>query len=383
MDTSTVLTRQHKTSRKRKRRSKLLKAAMIVCSLILLFFGGFMIWFYLTPSGSQLRYVLADTIITSRHRYLAKYLIGQKNLETRVAAINNQFNSWGVIKNNTKASIPSNTSKDGTASAASNKNKNQLVRIENVKGKTIDGGTFKGFIMYIKDPKDLRVNIPDHVGHGDKVVNMAKKTGALAAFNGGGFVDPNWKGNGFQPQGVVFSGGQLFYNDSDMNTPVNVVGFDDKGHMIAGKYTVKKMEDMHLQEAVSFMPRFIVNGKGLVKNEADGWGIAPRTCIAQKKDGTVMVAVIDGRQPGYSVGATLYDVQKLFLARGAIIAANLDGGTSTILVHNDKIVNSPYHTKDGLYLPTAWMVYKNPDKVHIKNIWKGMDPSKIDASTWK
>ncbi|UUZ87256.1 phosphodiester glycosidase family protein [Paenibacillus sp. P26] len=42
---------------------------------------------------------------------------------------------------------------------------------------------------------------------------------------------------------------------------------------------------MGVQEAVTFAPKFIVNGVGLIKNQADGWGIAPRTSMAQKEDG--------------------------------------------------------------------------------------------------
>ena len=29
-----------------------------------------------------------------------------------------------------------------------------------------------------------------------------------------------------------------------------------------------------------------------------GWGVGPRTAIGQRKDGTVLFLVIDGRQPG-------------------------------------------------------------------------------------
>ena len=45
--------------------------------------------------------------------------------------------------------------------------------------------------------------------------------------------------------------------------------------MIAGKYKVSELLEMGVQEAVSFSPRFIVNGVGQIKSQADGWGIAP------------------------------------------------------------------------------------------------------------
>src|SRR6185437_12636762 len=109
------------------------------------------------------------------------------------------------------------------------------------------------------------------------------------------------------------------------------MGIDKDGQMIAGRYSPTELLKMNVMEAVSFAPRFIVNGVGQIKDEADGWGIAPRTVMAQKADGSIMFLIIDGRQPTYSIGGTLYDAQQILLENGAIIAANLDGGASTVL----------------------------------------------------
>lgn len=43
--------------------------------------------------------------------------------------------------------------------------------------------------------------------------------------------------------------------------------------MIAGNYSLNELSDLGVQEAVSFQPRLIVNGKGLIKNAAEGWGL--------------------------------------------------------------------------------------------------------------
>lgn len=42
--------------------------------------------------------------------------------------------------------------------------------------------------------------------------------------------------------------------------------------MIAGNYSLEELSKLEVQEAVSFQPRIIVNGKGLIKNAAEGWG---------------------------------------------------------------------------------------------------------------
>jgi exopolysaccharide biosynthesis protein len=104
--------------------------------------------------------------------------------------------------------------------------------------------------------------------------------------------------------------------------------------------------------------------------------------MAQKKDGSIMFVVIDGRQPGYSIGASLYDVQQILLENDAIIAANLDGGASTVLVKDNEIVNRPSSKWGERYLPTAWLVFDNPESVYVRNAWEGLDPNHIDPSKW-
>ncbi|WNR43244.1 phosphodiester glycosidase family protein [Paenibacillus roseipurpureus] len=327
-------------------------------------------WLFLSASGTDLRYMMADTLITTQHRDWAKYVIGSSELQKRVNAYSKKFDEMGVEKDLGLVHI------EPQPSVAPTVVKKDLVTIE-----PISGTNFKGHLVTISDPTKLRIAVPEKAGKGEKVSSMVKRTGAVLGVNGGGFVDPNWEGNGFQPEGVVISGGKIFYNDKGMNGTVSIVGIDKMGRMIAGKYKVSELLEMGVQEAVSFSPRFIVNGVGQVKSQADGWGIAPRTCMAQTKDGSILFAIIDGRQT-HSIGATLYDIQEIFLAHGAITAANLDGGASTVLVHNNAIINKPSSEYGERYLPTAWLVFEHPETAVIKNVWEGLDISKIDPSKW-
>ena len=54
-----------------------------------------------------------------------------------------------------------------------------------------------------------------------------------------------------------------------------------------------------------------------------------------------LVIVADGRQPGYSDGMTLPELQNLMVQYGAQTALNLDGGGSTELWFSGQILNSP------------------------------------------
>lgn len=113
---------------------------------------------------------------------------------------------------------------------------------------------------------------------------------------------------------------------------------------------------MDAAEGITFGPPLIVDGQKMITDGDGGWGIGPRTAIGQKKDGTVIFLVIDGRQPGYSTGATLRDVQDVLYEEGCYIAANLDGGSSTTLYYNGKVVNKPADLLGERMIPTAFIV---------------------------
>lgn len=67
----------------------------------------------------------------------------------------------------------------------------------------------------------------------------------------------------------------------------------------------------------------------------------PRTAIARVKDGRMLVATVDGRQPGVSAGMSLPELAYLLLEFGATEGINLDGGGSTTMVVDGKLVNTP------------------------------------------
>jgi hypothetical protein len=67
----------------------------------------------------------------------------------------------------------------------------------------------------------------------------------------------------------------------------------------------------------------------------------PRTGVGTTPDGKVLLVVVDGRQPGYSVGMNLREFARLFVSLGADRALNLDGGGSTTMVIDGEIVNRP------------------------------------------
>ncbi|HMT09085.1 MAG TPA: phosphodiester glycosidase family protein [Pyrinomonadaceae bacterium] len=66
----------------------------------------------------------------------------------------------------------------------------------------------------------------------------------------------------------------------------------------------------------------------------------PRTAVAKLKDGKFLMLTADGRSDA-SAGLDLYDLAKYMLELGAVDAMNLDGGGSTTMFLDGKVVNKP------------------------------------------
>ena len=227
-----------------------------------------------------------------------------------------------------------------------------------LKMRRIESTRYVGYVLEIPDPRRVKVATAKNIQEkGETVSNIAKDNDAVAAINAGGFHDPNGTGTGRLPYGFIMQDGNyVIGKDVGPDEAVDFVGFTKQGNLIAGPYTKTELADMDAAEGITFGPPLIVDGQKMITDGDGGWGIGPRTAIGQKKDGTVIFLVIDGRQPGYSTGATLRDVQDVLYEEGCYIAANLDGGSSTTLYYNGKVVNKPADLLGERMIPTAFIV---------------------------
>ena len=102
-----------------------------------------------------------------------------------------------------------------------------------------------------------------------------------------------------------------------------------------------------LEDVTNGVPQLIKNGNIDItwKEEKTSKSFAemrhPRTAVAKLKDGKFLMITVDGRQPGVSVGMTLLELAEYILSLGATDAMNLDGGGSTTMYVDGKVLNTP------------------------------------------
>ncbi|MHB8963953.1 MAG: phosphodiester glycosidase family protein [Saccharofermentanales bacterium] len=288
--------------------------------LVLVFFGTLTILFKGAYPKTQA--LVVNTVMeTSAAKFIARMYLSDEE----IAAIRSR-NTVGDFDNETT---------DAGEIVVPTMGADDLKSIEII---DIEGGTYKGKMMIVKDPSRIAVaTIPVFgEGSGQRTHEIIIANNAVAGINAGGFLDYGGKGDGGTPDGIIIQNGEIKFGS--LTRKYNVIGFNKDHILTLGNMTGQEAMDLEIQEAVSFGPFLIMNG---VPAEAlgTGGGLNPRTAIGQRKDGAVLLLVIDGRQPS-SLGGLYTDLIDIMLEFGAYNAANLDGGSSTVMVFEDKIINS-------------------------------------------
>ena len=96
-------------------------------------------------------------------------------------------------------------------------------------------------------------------------------------------------------------------------------------------------------------------------------GKNPRSAIGYNSEGAFIIVTVDGREKA-SVGMTLYELAKLMKSLGCEYAMNFDGGSSSALYLNGKIVNNAVNS-EGIPVSNALVVSQiNPDELQLSSI---------------
>jgi exopolysaccharide biosynthesis protein len=322
--------------------------------LVLLAIGiaGFFVLFK-TSFGYNTRVLLAQTLLsTMDHKNWAKYTFLP---ESEMKKLEDVIDNPNYINSHNKKLVKVDTSND------------LIVTVDSIDKKYSDH-YFKGKIMTVSNPHNIKLGVSkgtqNNSKYGEQLGVIAENEGAIAGINASGFVDPKGVGTGGIPIGIVIKDGVVINGKEAKEN--YTAGFTNNSKLITGFYSPDELLKLHVKDAAGFKPQLIVNGKKMITVGNGGWGYGPRTAIGQKADGSVLMIVIDGRQP-HSLGASLKDVQDILFDYGAVEAMAMDGGSSAAMYLNGNYVTIPSSVAHvPRYLPDAWLVVpKKNQKVQL------------------
>lgn len=221
-------------------------------------------------------------------------------------------------------------------------------------------GKYDGHLVAIYDPSKVKVitkAIFNTGGEGETIVKMCKRYNGTVCMSGGGSITNNNSEILDTPAGYVIEDGKIKYGPN-LKVRGNIIGFNKENKLILTTTTGEEAISMGIRDGIEFGPFLIINGVSMKIKGDGGHGRATRTVIAQRQDGVVLFLVIDACEYFYC-GATMSEIIQTLELYGAYNAANLDGGASTSLVINNKLVNkvmtrSGYQFKQGRPLTTGF-----------------------------
>ena len=186
----------------------------------------------------------------------------------------------------------------------------------------VTGEQYKGLLAIIKNPEQVTVAKSKSLGsYGNLITKFAEDNHALVAINASAFVDENSKGNGGKVMGSMVLDGVEYGNPTGA---LKFFGFKEDNKLYIENYNAQTIGDY--KWGVQFSPALIVDGSKYVQGTF-GYGLQPRTAVGQTMSGEFLMLIVDGRQVGHSIGATVNDLAEIMLRHKAYQAMNLDGGS--------------------------------------------------------
>lgn len=308
------------------------------------------------PSNSA-KELFATTILeTGQLKFLANVFLSKDEIEGIVSKNSLQDMNVEIDENLIKTNI------DKTK---------KLIEIH-----AVNGNNFEGKMMVVNDPSKISLATTYPWGeYGKELGVLTEDAGAIAGVNGGIYYSSGNKGG--RPLGVTVSNGEiqdislglvgLYLIGFDENNLLRIISLDgmNKANVEELIKTEKIRDAVAFQEESSdknnHFVKLIINGE---KRELNGMGSGanPRTAIGQRKDGSVLILVTDGRGKNGHLGATASDIIDIMAEYGAVNAANLDGGSSSSLYYNHEYLMTSvtfYYANSSWRLPTAFVVKDN------------------------
>ena len=242
-----------------------------------------------------------------------------------------------VIKSDTLTQDATQSQFDVIATATSYQDDNIKITIETVQKYN---STIYVADIQVTDASYLKTAFADDTyGRNikDTTSDMASANKAILAINGDYY--------GFRDSGYVFRNGVLYRSTARKTGDDGALVIDAAGDFSIiheSQVSAKSVGD-DISQILSFGPSLIENGQITVSTNSEvsqSMTSNPRTAIGQISPLHYIIIVSDGRT-SKSEGLSLLELAQEFKDRGSTTAYNLDGGGSSTMYFNGKVINNP------------------------------------------
>lgn len=275
--------------------------------------------------------------ITTAQASTANYTTAVQNQNKSTASQTNS-SSPATAQSTDKSSADTAATSQSSATATDYSYKDDNISI-NVEKVTENGSVFYVADVQVSDVNYLKTALANNT-YGKNITQttsaMAKANNAIFAINGDYY--------GFRDTGLIIRNG-ILYRDVARKSPDNkALIINSKGELqivTEGTTSGKSLVSSGILQSFSFGPVLVENGKvSSVNSTMVSQSANPRTAIGQISPLHYIFIVADGRT-NTSKGLTLAQLAQEFVERGATVAYNLDGGGSSAMWLNGKLINNP------------------------------------------
>ena len=198
--------------------------------------------------------------------------------------------------------------------------------------------------VYVADVQLADISLLKTALAGNTYARNLTETTSVQAANAGAILAINGDYYGAQERGYVLRNGVLYRASAQSGTDALVIGADGSFRIInEGETSADTLVREGAWQVLTFGPA-LINGGQVTVSSSDEVGRAmtsnPRTAIGQISEGHYLLVVSDGRTKE-STGLSLRQLAELMQSLGAQIAYNLDGGGSSTMVFQGRVVNNP------------------------------------------
>ena len=221
------------------------------------------------------------------------------------------------------------------------------ISIDRVKTKTSDNKPLTYFVadIHMRELTEFRPGFgaEGHTGRGaTRPWIIARREKAVLWITGDNLINDER-----EEKGILIRDGRKFWSANKEDT---LAIYPDMSMRIVkkGEMSATDLLEAGVENAYSFGPTLIDDG--VINTQAKYHRVRranPRTAIGYFAPGHYLAIVVDGRQPGYSLGLPVWDLADLFASYGCTVAYNLDGGLSAAMIFMGEQLNTHSGKRSG------------------------------------